>query len=46
MAFLKNELSVFLDYVLLFGQRIDRPDYIARSTWLSHWEKIERAGAV
>lgn len=46
MAFLQNEVSVFPDYVLLFGQRVNRPLTISRTDWLNHWERIERAGTV
>jgi hypothetical protein len=36
-----NEIEVFMDYVLICGQRINRPNRISRSAWMSYWENLK-----
>lgn len=35
---LKDNVDIYPDYVIVFGQRVDRPSDIARSTWMKLWE--------
>jgi hypothetical protein len=43
LRFIAAELTeVQMDYVVLFGKRVDRPSRISRSQWMSHWEQIEK----
>ena len=31
--------AICMDYVIIFGQRINRPAWCARSLWLAYWER-------
>jgi hypothetical protein len=31
-------IDVYMDYVVVEGQRINRPSYIGRSAWMGWWE--------
>jgi hypothetical protein len=33
------EVIPYLDYVIIEGQRVNRPQSIPRSAWLAYWEK-------
>lgn len=37
---LKLDVEVYMDYVLVCGQRVNRPKYVARSSWLWYWERL------
>jgi hypothetical protein len=40
---LSEELTeVNMDYVVLLGTRINRPERISRSVWLKYWEQVEK----
>ncbi len=32
-----GDLVVWPDYLMLFGQRVNRPYYISRSDWINLW---------
>lgn len=34
-----TDLEIYMDHVILFGQRIDRPSRMARSVWMRFWEE-------
>jgi hypothetical protein len=38
-----NEIQIFMDYILIFDQRIDRPDRISRNAWMALWEKLAKS---
>jgi hypothetical protein len=31
-------IEVYMDYVIICGQRVNRPSWYARSLWLAFWE--------
>jgi hypothetical protein len=35
-----GEILVSTDFVVVFGQRINRPERYAPSQWLRYWEKL------
>jgi hypothetical protein len=35
-------IDVYLDYVMVCGQRVDRPSYISRLAWENHWLAIKQ----
>lgn len=38
---LHKEVSVFLDYVVLFNKtRVDRPRWVSRTDWVRSWESL------
>jgi hypothetical protein len=38
MSKISSEIDVYMDYVVAFGQRIERPSRMARSQWIKYWE--------
>ena len=38
------EIDVYMDYVLVNSQRLDRPTRITRSRWMAYWEGAKRFG--
>jgi len=34
------EIIPYMDYVLIEGQRVSRPDHISRKRWLDYWESL------
>jgi hypothetical protein len=36
------DIVVYMDYVIICGQRVNRPVNIGRSTWLQYWESLQR----
>lgn len=43
MNIFSKEIVVFSDFVVAFGQRIERPSRIARSTWMLYWERLTKS---
>jgi hypothetical protein len=39
---MKLMIDVYMDYVIIEGRRVDRPSHIARSIWISQWERINK----
>lgn len=35
---MKNEIDIYMDYVIAFGVRVNRPNRVSRSDWLDFWE--------
>jgi hypothetical protein len=35
---MNHEIDIYMDYVIAFGQRINRPSRISRSVWIEYWE--------
>ncbi len=33
-----GDFQVWADYVLIFGQRLNRPNYLSPSMWVRFWE--------
>ena len=36
---IRHEIDVSLDYVIAFGQRVDRPDRVSRADWDAFWRR-------
>jgi hypothetical protein len=36
------DIVVYMDYVLVLGQRIERPARITRSRWLGYWGNLAK----
>ena len=34
-----DAIEIYMDHVVVFGQRVDRPDSQPRSQWLYFWEQ-------
>lgn len=38
----KISIDLYMDYVIIEGQRVNRPPRLARSVWMAFWEQINR----
>lgn len=38
------QVDIYQDYVIIEGQRVNRPKAIARSDWMKLWEQNARGG--
>lgn len=36
------EIEIFANYVLILGQRVERPSRISPSQWMLHWERMSK----
>jgi hypothetical protein len=36
-----GDIQVWPNFVLIFGQRVERPSYVSLSAWIDFWEAFE-----
>lgn len=40
---LKDRIQVWMDHVIVWGVRIERPPDVGRTVWAKYWQRLEKA---